>query len=113
MADKSFKEPPNAPNPVRTPDRKTTSLVAPWVFMRATPSSVGGIWASHECDGRRYGKTRAADGLVPRPPRSSSAPRRALSSAHHVHPSRLIGHNRHAAKVIECDVAGQATSLER
>src|SRR5260221_14702527 len=33
MADRSLREPPKVPKPVRTPERKTTSLPAPWVFM--------------------------------------------------------------------------------
>src|SRR5881628_3714806 len=37
MADRSFRDPPNAPKPVRTPDRKTTSVFPPWVFMKTAP----------------------------------------------------------------------------
>ena len=40
MAVRSRREPPKVPYPVRTPERKTTSFVAPWVFSESgTPSS--------------------------------------------------------------------------
>src|SRR2546426_1705269 len=37
MAERSLSVPPKAPNPVRTPERNTTSLVEPWVFMGNAP----------------------------------------------------------------------------
>src|SRR5207237_10115573 len=67
MADKSFKEPPNEPNPVRSPDRKTQSEPAPCVFIDPTPSEVGGIWAQRRCDGRPISQSRSG-GWALRPP---------------------------------------------
>src|SRR5207249_2512607 len=37
IAERSLSEPPNEPKPVRTPERKTTSLWEPWVFMGEAP----------------------------------------------------------------------------
>src|SRR2546426_3063628 len=51
MADRSFSVPPNVPNPVRTPDRNTTSLWEPWVFMGEAPRLCLQI-AEYGCAGR-------------------------------------------------------------
>src|SRR2546422_11687867 len=33
IAERSFSEPPKVPKPVRTPERNTTSVFEPWVFI--------------------------------------------------------------------------------
>src|SRR6266566_6547187 len=56
VAERSFKDPPNVPKPVRTPERNTTSLPAPWVFMEDELRwSDAGISADAQGGDRPYG----------------------------------------------------------
>src|SRR2546430_7450999 len=57
VADKSLSVPPKPPNPVRTPDRKTTSVLEPWVFMGKAPRETRGISARSGEGGRRWAGT--------------------------------------------------------
>src|SRR6266516_3676045 len=52
MADRSLSEPPKVPKPVRTPDRSTTSLWEPWVFMGEAPRQMRGISGIRRGGGR-------------------------------------------------------------
>src|SRR5207245_11150271 len=56
IAERSFSVPPNAPKPVRTPERNTTSVLEPWVFIWGeAPRETRGISGGWRGGGRARG----------------------------------------------------------
>src|SRR2546426_8243454 len=56
MAERSFRVPPNVPKPVRTPERNTTSVLEPWVFIWGeAPRETRGISGGSREGGRARG----------------------------------------------------------
>src|SRR4029077_3505010 len=73
IAERSFSVPPNVPKPVRTPERNTTSVFEPWVFIggklhvrRGEYRGDGGgaVGRGASCSGPSQGANSAVCGLA-------------------------------------------------
>src|SRR5204863_373697 len=73
IAERSFSVPPNAPKPVRTPERNTTSVLEPWVFIWGeAPRETRGISGGAREGGRARGPEAVEmDVVQPRVPDGS------------------------------------------
>src|SRR5881392_3373526 len=66
IAERSFSVPPKVPNPVRTPERNTTAVLEPWVFIGGeAPRETRGISGRSGEGGRARGPDVVEMDVVP------------------------------------------------